>query len=116
MILSCRDKRTGDFAAGKRVKQFSGFAHAARLKMDRLEAATSLQEISALPGHRFEALNGVALDRRVTHLLVLCFRPDRDPSEKLSSAFLANSAYKAKRFNGLREILSWHSGEVKLVE
>ena len=58
MILSYRDKLTSDFAAGKRVKQFSGFERAARLKMDRLEAATTIDDLAALPGNRFEALKG----------------------------------------------------------
>jgi proteic killer suppression protein len=58
MILNCRDKRTRDFAAGKRVKTFSGFERAARLKMDRMEAATTIKDLSALPGNRFEALKG----------------------------------------------------------
>jgi proteic killer suppression protein len=58
MILGCRDKRTSDFVAGRRVKQFSGFQHAARLKMDRLEAAASIKDLAALPGNRFEALKG----------------------------------------------------------
>jgi proteic killer suppression protein len=58
MILSCRDKRTRDFAAGKTVKAFSGFERAARLKMDRMEAATSIKDLSAMPGNRFEALRG----------------------------------------------------------
>jgi proteic killer suppression protein len=56
MILSCRDKRTRDFAAGKRVKAFSGFERAARMKMDRIEAATSVNDLSSLPGNRFEVL------------------------------------------------------------
>ena len=29
-----------------------------RLKLDRLEAAVSLKDLSALPGNRFEALKG----------------------------------------------------------
>lgn len=61
MILSYRDKATRDFAAGKRVKAFSGFERSARLKLDRMEAATSIRDIAALPGNRFEALAG---DRR----------------------------------------------------
>jgi len=61
MILSYRDKRTRDFAEGKRVKQFSGIEYSARLKLDRLEASTSLKDLAALPGNRFEALRG---DRR----------------------------------------------------
>jgi proteic killer suppression protein len=56
MIVSCRDKRTRDFATGKRVKAFSGIERAARLKLDRLEAATTLKDLAALPGNRFEAL------------------------------------------------------------
>jgi len=39
MIVSYRDKRTADVAAGKRVKAFSGVERAARLKLDRVEAA-----------------------------------------------------------------------------
>jgi toxin HigB-1 len=58
MILSCRDKRTRDFVAGKTVKAFSGFARAAQLKVDRMDAAASLQDLAALPGNRFEALKG----------------------------------------------------------
>ncbi len=58
MIVSYRDKRTTDFADGKRVKAFSGIEHAARLKIDRLEAAVALQDLAALPGNRFEALKG----------------------------------------------------------
>jgi proteic killer suppression protein len=40
------------------VKAFSGFERTARLKMDRMEAATTLRDLSALPGNRFEALKG----------------------------------------------------------
>ena len=58
MIVSYRDKRTGDFAAGKWVKAFSGFERSARLKLDRLESATSLSDLAALPGNRFEVLMG----------------------------------------------------------
>ena len=58
MIVSYRDKRTADFAAGKRVKAFSGIERPARLKLDRLEAAHALKDLVALPGNRFEALKG----------------------------------------------------------
>ena len=53
MIVSYRDKRTRDFAAGKRVKAFSGFERPARLKLDRMEAATSVGDLAALPGNCF---------------------------------------------------------------
>jgi proteic killer suppression protein len=56
MIVSYRDKRTRDFAAGERVKAFSGIERPARLKLDRLEAATALSDLAHLPGNRFEAL------------------------------------------------------------
>jgi toxin HigB-1 len=61
MIVSYRDGRTSDFAAGKRVRSFSGIERPARLKLDRLEVATGLKDLAALPGNRFEALRG---DRR----------------------------------------------------
>ena len=61
MIVSYRDKRTQDFAAGKRIKAFSGFERSACIRLDRLDAATSLKDLSALPGNNFEALKG---DRR----------------------------------------------------
>lgn len=43
------------------MKAFSGFERPARLKLDRLDAATSVRDLAALPGNRFEALAG---DRR----------------------------------------------------
>ena len=58
VIVSYRDKRTRDFAVGKRVKAFSGFERSARLKLDRMEAATSIRDLAALPGNRLEALSG----------------------------------------------------------
>jgi toxin HigB-1 len=83
VIVSCRDKRTRDFAAGKWVKAFSGFERSARLKLDRLEAATSVKDLAALPGNRFEALMA---DRkghysiRINDQWRICFEwPDRSP-------------------------------------
>ena len=58
MIVSYRDKRSRDFASGRRVKAFSGIERPARLKLDRLEAATMLKDLASLPGNRFEALAG----------------------------------------------------------
>jgi proteic killer suppression protein len=57
MILSYRDKRTRSFAEGKRVKAFGGIARKAELKLDQLDAATSLVDLD-LPGNRLEALKG----------------------------------------------------------
>ncbi len=64
MVLSYRDKRTRDFAAGKRVRDFPAFERTARLRLDRMEAATAVKDLSALPGNRFEPLRG---DRQGQH-------------------------------------------------
>ena len=58
MIISYRDKRSGDFAVGKRVKAFFAIERVGRLKLDRLDAAAELRDLAALPGNRFEALKG----------------------------------------------------------
>jgi len=58
MIVSYRGPRTRKFATGERVKAFAGIERAARLKLDRLEMATSLVDLAALPGNRFEPLPG----------------------------------------------------------
>jgi len=58
LVVSYRDKRTKDFAVGNRVKALSGIERPARLKLDRLEAATALRDLAGLPGNRFEALSG----------------------------------------------------------
>lgn len=83
MIVSYRDKRTADFAAGKRLKGFSGFERAARLKLDRLEAAHTLQDLAALPGNRFEALKGDRKGQfsiRINKQWRICFEwPDKSP-------------------------------------
>jgi toxin HigB-1 len=57
MILSYRDKRTRDFATGKRVKAFDGISRKAQMKLDQLDAATALPDLD-LPGNRLEALKG----------------------------------------------------------
>ena len=56
MIVSYRDAKTERFAKGARVKEFSGFARQAEKRLDRLEAATSLQDLAALPGNALEPL------------------------------------------------------------
>lgn len=83
MIVSYRDKRTRDFAAGKRVKAFSGIERSARLKLDRLEAALSLKDLAGLPGNRFEALIGDRKGQysiRVNDQWRICFEwPEKSP-------------------------------------
>lgn len=57
MIGSYGDKRTRSFAQGRRVKAFAGFARALSAKLDRLDAAMSVRDLT-LPGNRLEALKG----------------------------------------------------------
>ncbi len=76
MIVSYRDKRTADFTAGKRVRAFSAIERAAQLKIDRLEAASSLKDLAALPGNHLEALKGDRKGQfsiRVNDLWRICF-------------------------------------------
>jgi proteic killer suppression protein len=83
MIVSHRDKRTADFAGGKRVKAFEGIERAVRLKLDRLEAAHTVQDLRALPGNRFEALKGDRKGQysiRINDQWRICFEwPDKSP-------------------------------------
>jgi len=61
MILNYRDKRTREFAEGKRVREFEGFRRQAEKRLDILEAAASLTDLQALPSNALEGLKG---DRR----------------------------------------------------
>jgi proteic killer suppression protein len=83
MIGGYRDKRTRLFADGRPIKAFSGFARAARLKLDRLEAASGLQDLAALPGNRLETLAGDRKGQfsiRINDQWRICFEwPDYAP-------------------------------------
>jgi proteic killer suppression protein len=83
VILSYRDRRTADFAAGSRVKALSGIERAARLKLDRVEAAQTLKDLAALPGNRFEALKGdrkAQYSIRINDQWRICFEwPEKSP-------------------------------------
>jgi proteic killer suppression protein len=57
VIVSYRDKRTRAFAAGQRIKPFAGIQRKAEMKLDQLDAATSVLDLD-LPGNRLEALKG----------------------------------------------------------
>lgn len=58
MIQSYRDKRTREFAVGKRVREFEGFRRQAEKRLDILEAATGLADLQALPSNALEGLKG----------------------------------------------------------
>ncbi|MGH8566308.1 MAG: type II toxin-antitoxin system RelE/ParE family toxin [Gammaproteobacteria bacterium] len=82
MIVSCRDKRTRDFAEGKRVKAFDGIHRQAELKLDQLDAATAIRDLD-LPGNRLEALKGDRKGQysiRINDQWRICFEwPDKSP-------------------------------------
>ena len=54
--MSYGERRTAAFARGERIKAFEAIERPARMKLDRLEAATALGDLAALPGNRLEAL------------------------------------------------------------
>jgi toxin HigB-1 len=56
MIKSFRDKNTTMFAAGKRVKQFEGFARQAQRRLRILNDAESIHDLMMLPSNRLKAL------------------------------------------------------------
>ena len=58
MIVSYRDKRTRRFANGEAVQAVQGFARQAYKRLEILDAATSLEDLRALPSNRLEALGG----------------------------------------------------------
>lgn len=55
MIVSFRDKNTAAFYEGERVSAFAGFERTAERKLDQLDAATSVLDLSR-PGNHLEKL------------------------------------------------------------
>lgn len=89
-IRDCGDKRTADFLAGKRVKEFQAFEHQAVKALTKLQAATRLMDLRHPPSNRFEALGGDRSGQysiRINDRWRVCFRwafsvtapPDTDP-------------------------------------
>jgi len=83
MIVGYRDKKTGRFANGERVKEFTGFARQAEERLDRLDAATGLKDLAAMSGNRLEVLKGNRQGQysiRIDDQWRICFEwPDRSP-------------------------------------
>jgi len=83
MIAGYRDKRTERFASGEHVKEFSGFARQAELRLDRLDSAQHVGDLAGLPGNRLEALKGNRAGQysiRVHDQWRICFRwPETSP-------------------------------------
>jgi proteic killer suppression protein len=58
MILSFRDKRSELFARGEFVRAFQGFDRQGWKRLEILNAAVTLADLSGLPSNRLEALRG----------------------------------------------------------
>ena len=58
MIRSFRSKETEQLHARQRVKRFRGFERVAQRKLQQLDAAVELRDLSSPPGNRLEALKG----------------------------------------------------------
>jgi proteic killer suppression protein len=82
VIASYRDKRTRAFAEGKWVKAFDGIHLKAEMKLDQLDAASTIRDLD-LPGNRLEALKGDRKGQysiRINDQWRICFAwPDRAP-------------------------------------
>jgi proteic killer suppression protein len=57
-IKGCKDRKTGRFLAGERVKEFQAFAGACAKALTKLPAAVVLGDLRSPPSNRFEALRG----------------------------------------------------------
>ena len=83
MILGYRDKKTEQFASGRMVRAFQGFAVQAERRLTILNAATSLNDLRALGSNRLEALRGDRAGQysiRINQQWRICFEwPDTAP-------------------------------------
>ena len=57
-ISGCKDRKTGRFLAGQRVREFQGFEDAAAGALTKLQAAVTPGDLRSPPSNRFEALRG----------------------------------------------------------
>ena len=76
-ITSCKDKRTEDFIAGARVREFQGFERQAAKTLARLHSAVRLGDLRYPPANRFEALKGDRVGQysiRINDRWRICFR------------------------------------------
>jgi proteic killer suppression protein len=79
-----KDKRTENFANGKRVKEFQAFANQAYKRLEILESAKNKQDLIALPSNRFEALRGDRQGQysiRINDKWRICFEWTEEDSE-----------------------------------
>lgn len=71
------DRRTSDFLAGKRVREFEACSEKAKRALTKLQAATRLYDLRNPPSNRFEALGGTRAGEysiRIDGQWRVCFR------------------------------------------
>jgi len=77
VIRSFADRRTADFAAGRRIKAFQAFERQAQRRLRVLADADRIEDLIALPSNRFEALGGDRAGQfsiRINRQWRICFR------------------------------------------
>jgi toxin HigB-1 len=75
MIVSYRDRRTRELAAGGWVRELQSISRRAQMRLDQLDAATCIKDL-ALPGNRLKALSGGRagqLSMRINDQWRVCF-------------------------------------------
>ncbi len=77
-----RDKRTQQFADGKRVREFQSFERQAYKRLEILESAPNKEALMRLPSNHFEALGGNRKGQfsiRINQQWRICFEwPDNE--------------------------------------
>ena len=58
MIRSFGDKRTEALFRDERIRQFEGFARPAKRKLEAINAATRVEDLTVPPSNRLEKLKG----------------------------------------------------------
>lgn len=77
-----RDKRTKQFAEGKRIKEFQAFERQAYRRLELLESAPNKETLMLFPSNHFEALGGDRKGQysiRINQQWRICFEwPDEE--------------------------------------
>ena len=86
MIRSCKDRDTERLLNREFSKRLSAIEKIARVRLDRLQAATSLEDLAAIPGHHLEKLMGERAGQysiRINDQYRICFRWKNGAAEEV---------------------------------
>jgi len=97
-IRNCKDKRTADFMAGRRIKEFQAIEGQTAKALTKLQAAARLADLRHPPSNRFEALGGDLkgwYSIRINSQWRLCFRwaVTEQVSEKTDLLWVQGESY-----------------------